>query len=289
MSTRSYDFLPDALKRYCEACGKDLFELRIRADKPVYANVSGEYREVVCKNRRIVLGKNEINEVVMKACGGSVYAFNDTIRNGYIVKNGIRIGLSGRVVKDDGRIITLDEYSSLCIRIPHEIKGCAECVRSMIEENGKLKSLLVISPPGVGKTTLLRDLARLISQSFKKNVLIIDEKNELYSEDFDLGDTSDVLLGCDKKFGLYTAVRNLCPDALITDELGCASDADGLTFARSSGVAVYASVHGVSVKDAERKGFFDECALKRCFDEAIVLEREKGKVRICERASFSSD
>ena len=289
MSKLSYDFLPDALKRYCESMGKELYELRLRADKPVYANVLGQYRAVVYKNRPIMLGKKEINDVVMKACGGSVYAYNDSIRKGYIVANGIRIGLSGRVVGEDGHIITIDEYSSLCIRIPHEIKGCAECVRDLIVNGDGLKSLLVISPPGVGKTTFLRDVARLISQSFKKNVLVIDEKGELYSDDFDLGDTSDVLIGCDKRFGLYAAVRNLCPDALITDELGCVSDVDGLTFARSSGVAVYASIHGASVKDAERKDFFDRNALRRCFDEAIVLERKNGEVRICERASFSSD
>ncbi len=287
MNDNACDFLPEALRSYSLSCGKNLYELRIRANKPVRANVNGEFNTVSYKGTPIIYTAEEIEEIVCRACDGSLYAYNDFIKKGYVAKNGVRIGLCGRCVIENGVIKTIADFNALCIRIPHEVRDCSLPIFNKIKSHSDLSTLL-ISPPGQGKTTVLRDLARVLSE-LGKNVLVVDEKGEIAPCGLALGDNTDVLSGCDKRFGLFTAIKNLCPEVVIVDELTTAEDISGIVFAKRSGVSVIASVHGPSIKDVYDKEYMRGSLNGDIFKYFAVIRLFGGRISIIEEKVSDSD
>ncbi len=282
MDERAYELFPDPLKLAILPYADKLCELRIRANKPITANIGCDYFPLKYRNEPIVLCADDIFAIVLRACDNSVYAYNDSIKQGYITKFGIRIGLAGRCVKEFEQVVTIRDFTSLCIRFPHQVIGCASGLFDLIYNDGSLKNVLLVSPPGCGKTTALRDLVRITSEKTKKNILMIDEKCELYSDGFNVGDTTDVIQCCDKKFGLFTAVKNLSPEIVATDELTTLSDAEGVVFAEKSGVCVFATAHGASVSGIVCKEYLKPAIEEKCFDYIVSIEKNKDKLSLSE-------
>lgn len=282
MDERAYELFPESLRFAILPYIDKLCELRIRANKPITANIGYDYFPLKYRNEPIILCVDEIFAIVLRACDNSVYAYNDSIKQGYITKFGIRIGLAGRCVKEFEQVVTMRDFTSLCIRFPHQVIGCANELFDLIYADGRIKSILLVSPPGCGKTTALRDLVRITSEKTKKNILMIDEKCELYSDGFNVGDTTDVIQCCDKKFGLFIAVKNLSPEVVATDELTALSDAEGVLFAGKSGVCVFATVHGSSVSDIVCKEYLKPAIKEKCFDYLVSIEKNKDKLSLNE-------
>lgn len=282
MDERAYELFPESLRFAILPYTDKLCELRIRANKPITANIGYDYFSLKYRNEPIILCIDEIFAIVLRACDNSVYAYNDSIKQGYITKFGIRIGLAGRCVKEFEQVVTMRDFTSLCIRFPHQVIGCANELFDLIYADGRIKSILLVSPPGCGKTTALRDLVRITSEKTKKNILMIDEKCELYSDGFNVGDTTDVIQCCDKKFGLFIAVKNLSPEVVATDELTALSDAEGVLFAGKSGVCVFATVHGSSVSDIVCKEYLKPAIKEKCFDYLVSIEKNKDKLSLNE-------
>lgn len=282
MDERAYELFPESLRFAILPYTDKLCELRIRANKPITANIGYDYFPLKYRNEPIILCVDEIFAIVLRACDNSVYAYNDSIKQGYITKFGIRIGLAGRCVKEFEQVVTMRDFTSLCIRFPHQVIGCANELFDLIYADGRIKSILLVSPPGCGKTTALRDLVRITSEKTKKNILMIDEKCELYSDGFNVGDTTDVIQCCDKKFGLFIAVKNLSPEVVATDELTALSDAEGVLFAGKSGVCVFATVHGSSVSDIVCKEYLKPAIKEKCFDYLVSIEKNKDKLSLNE-------
>ena len=249
----------------------------MRGDKPVIANVNGILQTAIYKGKVLYASYEDIKKTLYSACENSMYIYNDCIKNGYITtKSGVRIGIAGTCIYNDDKMLTISNFTSLCIRFPHQIIDCAQQIYSTIFNGGQVYSLLILSPPGVGKTTAVRDLTRIISNKLSLNLLIIDEKNEIYSDKYDLGSSCDVLSGCSKKFGFYNGIKNLCPDLIVVDELCNMQDADGVQFATLSGVKVIATAHAKNYAQAVKKDYLNLLLTRKCFDYCITLAKRDG-------------
>ena len=271
------DFLPDKILTQIKTLNLlNIGEIRIRANKPITVCVNGKYKNLFIADR-FIPGKNDIEQIILKLTKHTLYAYQETIKQGYIIgEHGERVGLCGKCVTCDGEVKMINEISSLNIRLPKEVKGVADFIESRIYR-GKIKNLLVISPPGMGKTTLIRDLARIISDNYKKNVLIVDEKGEISGGGvFDVGQTTDVIIGCDKSYGFTAAVNNMCPDVIIVDELTTEKAVDGAILASLSGVKIAASCHGADVSDVVKKPVFRPLIDNKIIEYCVTLSNRAG-------------
>ncbi len=253
------EFLPPRLKAAVRHLnGNLLYELRIRTDKPLRANYGGTY---------VYLGENgavgsergalyptaeEVENTLFAASGYSVYSVENQIRNGFVTgARGERIGLAGSFVYDEKGVLSVHSVTSLCVRIPHAVEGCAEEIYRRCLADG-VKSILLLSPPGEGKTTLLRDLTRIVSERTRLNILVSDERGEL-SAGY-MGGTSDIVRFADKLTVFTAGIRAMRPDLIVTDEL-LPEDYAAVRRARDSGISVFASAHLVRYEDVPEKIF----------------------------------
>lgn len=265
-----------------------VYEIRIRNRKPILVNVNGEYRMLsssgFARSAADAWLANEqmIDFVLARATNSSMYAVSNQIRHGFVTYDGgIRIGVCGETVVDEKGVKTIRNISSLAIRVPHEIKNCAMTALNFILSNG-VKNTLIIAPPGAGKTTFLRDIARGMSLGKGiKNIVVVDERYEIaaaYSgfPTMDVGPFTDVISGCSKEYGLREGLRSLKPAVVICDELATYEDLLAVQEAMSSGVKVIASAHAYDHVDLSKKAQFAECFKKKLFQRYVVISERNG-------------
>ncbi len=264
------NYLPSRILKELNKIGlNNICELRLRQNKPVTACINGQ--NVFLKS---TINGQEIEDIVYNACKKSIYSYEEQIKRGFIATDtGVRIGLSGEFVLNNGVVQTIKNFSSLCVRFPREINGFADNFVNNLYDDG---SVLVISKSGVGKTTFIRDFARCISLKKLINVVIIDERNEICAQNngstFNVGNSADVLTFANKSYGFNQAIRTLNPNLIITDELMNFDDVTGVTTAILSGVDVIATIHAKNVSDALKKQFMS-CA-KNLFKYYVLLDKD---------------
>ena len=230
-----------------------------------------------------VLDAEVLQRIVRRLCGDSLYAFEEELKKGYFtVQSGLRVGVCGRIGMRSGAIQSISEISSLCIRIPREVKGCGDALAKLLFSGGP-SSALILSPPGMGKTTLLRELIRIASNS-GWNVAVADERCELAAcwegvPQMDVGPRTDVMDGCPKALALPLLIRACAPQLLAADEIGDAADAKALLDARRCGAAVLATAHAAGLKDALRRESLAAVLREGVFDRMVLLGPPPGRVR----------
>ena len=199
------------------------------------------------------LTQAEMDETVDGFCGGSLYAHADTIKKGYIsLFDGIRVGIVGRAAIDNGKIIGVTEISSLCIRIPHSVKADTSPLLNILKKTSYTKGLLIYSPPGVGKTTLLRSVAvdlSSLNESCAPRVAVVDSRGELHAGLNSSKCAMDVLIGYPKSIGIEIALRTLNASVIICDEIGGESEARAILDVSNGGAALVASAHASSLDE----------------------------------------
>ncbi len=221
--------------------------------------------------------REDIDKIFLKLTKHSVYAYQETIKRGFLTtENGVRVGISGECSYDEfGNVKFIKNVTTLIVRIPREVENCSKLLFDYFRKNG-LKNTLIISPPGAGKTTYIRDISKKISKEMQKSVLIIDEKNEITLSFVDFGKNLVTLKNCKKKFGFFEGVRNLSPEVIVCDELASCADIDGFYNAVNSGVIVIASSHGNNILDVKRKQGFSRLLKEGIIETCVILSKRNG-------------
>lgn len=263
-----------------------IFEVRIRVNKPIVVNYKGKYvflQEKNGYNNMMVYATSDLIDYILKiATKQSLYAFNDQIKHCFIQGDGgIRIGICGTVVYNNGSVSTIKNIISLNIRIPHQVLGCSEKIINLIYQNSIVKNTLIISPPGAGKTTLIRDIVNKLSNEKKvQNILVVDERFEIASggesQNIDIGLLTDVISGCEKKFAFYEALKTMSPSVIVTDEISESGDIEAIKFAIKSGVKVIATAHAGNVNDLKCKKNFEQIIKDKFFERIVLLSNRMG-------------
>lgn len=261
-----------------------IYEIRIRKNKPIMINYRGKYENLYddrFQNQYIIATTELINYIVTVATKQSIYAYNDEIKHCYIqADNGIRIGICGTTVYDNEKILTIRNITSLNIRIAHQILNCSAKIIDFICQNKVVKNTLVISPPGQGKTTLVRDIANKLSNEKNiDNILIVDERFEIAGngdKNLDTGKTTDVLSGCKKSVAFEDAIKTMSPSVIITDEISSKDDIFSVMQTIRSGVKIIATAHSENIYSLKEKYLFKELLSEKCFDRIIVLSNRNG-------------
>ena len=278
------DILPkDVLGRITEFKIDEVQEIRMRANLPliIVTNHRESISNYICK-------LDDIKIVAKRMANYSFYAFEEDIKQGFITINGgHRVGITGEWVIDNNKIKTLRNISSVNIRITKELKGVSDGLIPLITEEGRILNTIIISPPKCGKTTLLRDISRNISNGMKgkgipgRKVSIIDERSEIAGSfqgipQMDVGIRTDVFDNCIKSEGMLMAIRSMSPEVLICDEIGSDRDVEALISAYNSGVNIITTIHGYDINDLYNrkifKGLLDNKILKR----VIELSNRRG-------------
>ncbi|MBR6779149.1 MAG: Flp pilus assembly complex ATPase component TadA [Clostridia bacterium] len=262
----------------------DINEIRMRTNAKLIVVIKN--KKYYLKNDKgdyIVANKVMIENFIRRASENSIYAFNDSIINGYLtLPKGIRVGICGNVVSDNNNIITIKEFQSVNIRIPHIIKNCSLSAYPYLIIDNEVYNTLIISAPGRGKTTFLRDLVYQMSQNnLSKNVLIADERTEICSvidsePMINLGGFCDIYSNCSKKFAFKNGIRSMRPDIIVTDEIDLEKDLDCLLEAMNSGVNVIASIHAKDIKELRNKSGFENVLNQKFFNRFVVLSDTEG-------------
>ncbi|MHB1315560.1 MAG: stage III sporulation protein AA [Christensenellales bacterium] len=280
------DFFPqrllDALMHMEPSVAAVIEEIRIRANKPLAIGYSG--RIAFLKESGFVTSRGtdgmpvslpECAEVLSRATKYSVYALEEEMKRGFItLTGGYRIGISGHAVVEQGQIKLIAPCSALNFRIARQIIGAADQVLPYINNDG-IQSALILSPPRRGKTTVLRDIARQLSDC-GYNVAVADERNEISGcvhgvPHYDLGDNTDVLNSGPKAEAMMMLLRGMSPHVIITDEIGSSEDAAAIQEALNAGVAVIASAHALDKEQAAKRPHLKKMMESGAFKRYVVL------------------
>lgn len=248
--------LTEALSRGIYREQEMVEEIRLRADRYASLTVDGENRTVP-----IILSTADLTDILTHLCGGSLYAYSQTINQGYIsLPNGIRVGVAGRAVCEGGKVIGVCEITSLCIRLPHRHRliGGEVCrlFRHIQASSGTHEGLLIYAPPGEGKTTLLRAVAAALAGGDGQpplRTVVVDTRGEL-GFDVDGQDLClDILRGYPRSKGVEIATRTLSAQLIVCDEIGDVDEAMSLISTHHGGVPLMATAHGGSVGEILRR------------------------------------
>lgn len=260
-------------------------EFRLRAGRPPAVVFSeGEIPVPGCQERPVT--SEDILTVLEIASQGSVHTVLERLKNGYVsVRGGHRLGLCGSAVVRDGVMSNLRQISSLAIRIARQVPSAASEVLPDLLEEGVIQSTLILSPPGGGKTTLLREIIRCVSDgegALPRRVGIADERGELAALEagvprMDVGARTDVMDGCPKQTGLMMLLRGMNPQVLAMDEITAPSDALALETAAGCGVTLLATAHAAGLRDLEVRPVYRRLGQADIFRRVVVITLEKGK------------
>ncbi len=257
---------------------KEIEEIRIRVNNPIIL-----YK----KNSEQILSKfiptqKDIMLTLELISDYSLYALEEELKNGYItLQGGHRVGLTGKAVIDKGHIKTIKNINGMNIRISHQIIGCADYVINYIYDK-EIYHTLIVSPPKCGKTTLLRDIVRQLSNGFNGKsgvtVSVVDERSEIAGcyngiPQNDIGIRTDVLDSCPKAEGIMLLLRSMSPEVIAVDEIGKNEDIYAIEEILNSGIKLICTVHGKTLEDIQKKPVLSQLLDKKIFERIIVLSR----------------
>lgn len=252
-------------------------ELRLRCGHEPTVLAAGREIPFLAKHS---VTEAELQTVLEIATRASVHSYTDCIREGFLpAQGGCRVGLCGTVSLAGGRVSGIRRLSSVCIRIPGERKGCADGVFPIITEDG-FRSTLIISAPGGGKTTLLRELVRLLSDGGTR-VALCDERAEVAGvfdgkPCFDVGARTDVLTGAPKAEGIYMLLRSMSPQIMALDEITDPDDLLAAETAANCGVKLLATAHADDMGELSMRPMYRTMVSMGIFENTVIIRNKNG-------------
>ena len=272
-------------------------EIRMRIGQPVILDAgqqefywdksSGALIKDVHKAYRA--SEKDLKEIVSYMSEYSMYAFEEEVRNGFLtIQGGHRIGIAGKTVCGQEGIKTIRQISFLNIRIAGEHKGCADEALPYIRKGQSIYNTLIISPPGVGKTSLLRDCIRQLSNGTEEykglKIGVVDERSEIAAcyqgrPQNDLGCRTDVMDACPKKEGMLRLLRSMSPQVIGVDELGGKADYEAVEYTLHCGCRLLGTVHGTDMEEMQQKPYLSKWLEQGLFERYLFLEKDKQNKR----------
>ena len=266
-----------------------LQEIRLRINGPLLVVYRGEEyflgaKGGLCKDpgQAFRVCRRCLQETLEYLSGYSLYAYEEEVRQGYLtLQGGHRVGLAGKTILDGEKITSIRFISFINIRFSHQVKGCASVILPYIAQGSTVRHTLLISPPRCGKTTILRDLIRQISDGDEKRpghcVGVVDERSEIGGchqgvPQNDVGIRTDVLDGCPKAEGMMMLIRSMSPEVIAVDEIGSYEDIHAIESVIHCGCRLLATVHGSSIDDIKRKPLLNRLVKEKIFERYIHLE-----------------
>ena len=253
---------------------ENIQEVRLRCGQPVMLKEEGR---IWFLEERVSAA--ELRETVSILSAYSLYAFEEELRQGYLtIEGGHRVGFCGKAVMENGEIRTLKQINALNIRIAREQKGWGEMILRDLMEGERFYHTLIVSPPGCGKTTLLRDIVRCLSERMLM-VGVVDERGEIAPlrdgvPQMDVGRCTDILEGCPKAKGMVLLLRSMSPDVIAVDELGRREDVDAVYEVLHCGVKLIATAHGYDFDDIQNR--LQPFLQKNIFERYLFLSNRNG-------------
>ena len=256
-----------------------LEEIRLRIGKKVDLRYIDE--EVFLNE---IITKLDIEEILENICKNSVYSYQNEIVNGFItIEGGHRVGITGSCVVEKGKIVNICNITSLNIRIAKQIKDVSRFLDMYIVKEDAILNTLIVSPPGMGKTTILKDLIRRISNGdgFKSlNVSVVDERLELSANfdgtiQIDLGEKTDIITNICKDKGMKMLIRSMAPEVIVVDEIGTKEDVEAIKYAVTSGVKGIFTAHGDSFDNILLNPILKELINTGLIERLIFLSKVK--------------
>ncbi len=261
-------------------------EIRLRAGRPLAVSINGKEKFVTMAGKLtaypdegVKVLRTEIEETFRAVCEYSVYSYQKELREGYVtLKGGARVGISGTAVYENGRLTSMRNISSMAFRVPREVKNSAAALASL-----SFKGLLIAGTAGSGKTTVLRDLCRLLGS--ERRVSLVDSRGEIAGmlhgmPQFEIGLHTDVFDGFPRDIGSMTALRSMTPEYIVCDEIGTHEDTEALMQICGCGVSIIASAHGGSVDDILRRDAILPLIEAGVFSHIAMLESASAPGRI---------
>ena len=261
-------------------------EIKMRIDQPIILTYEGKERMLLNDwGRPHIITKEEMYEFLDYITNYSLYAYEEEMRQGFVtIAGGHRVGIAGQIVAENGKVKQIKYISSVNVRISHEILGCADSVFFYVIQNNQFVNTMIISPPGCGKTTLLRDMIRQLSDgnAYVKgmNVGVVDERSEIGGcyqgvPQNHLGKRTDILDCCPKVEGMMMLVRSMSPQIIAMDEIGTEEDIRAIEYAVHCGCRMLVTVHGDSMVDIQSKRAFEKLLQDKVFQRFVLLNNQK--------------
>lgn len=259
---------------------KTIQEIRVRVGKPIILKFRNY--DIVLK---YIVTKEEVLEILERLCENSIYAYKNQICQGFLtIKGGHRIGITGTIVIENGKIINVKYISSLNFRIAREILNCSTGIlRQILDiDNQTIYNTLIVSPPGKGKTTMLRDIVRQISNGINEykfrgmTVGLIDERGEIAATykgiaQNDVGIRTDIIGNIDKQSGIEILIRTMAPEVIACDEIGTIEDVKAIKRCMISGVKGIFTMHGKNLEDIKKNDGINELIETKQIEKIIFI------------------